>query len=210
MDMRMRILLDEKTEKQLLYRSNFLGVSISSTVLLHLVLYHNKLNLTREDFKAFPVGEYRYLQIDVNDHVIRKYDAKPRFDNSISMLLSVSICKIIAETKTEWQTMTSENKAEMVFSTYSIEKDVINGMQDLKKRTGLTYTTIINYAASIDDGEPIDQLSLFNENKKKKQQGFQLTEKALHKTTGQAASQNMDIGKLLEIKLKKTLKTLDK
>lgn len=209
--MRMKIILDEETEKELLYRSNFLGVSISSSILLHLILYHDKSILNRENFNVFKNGNYRYLQMDVTECVIRKYDSKPRYDNSISMLLSVYLHDIVKKTKTEWESMASKIKLKMVFSTYSIEKNTISKMRELKKKTGLTFTTIINYAATMDDVEPIDQLSLFSDDTpKKQQQGFQLTKEALKKISGQAENQQIkSVGQLLEIKLKKTLEMLD-
>ncbi|KKE78660.1 hypothetical protein DTX80_17725 [Bacilli bacterium] len=205
--MRMKILLDNETEQELLYRSNYLGVSLSSIVLLHLVLYQRYPDLSREDFKRISTDKCRSLQIDVKDEVIKKFDSRPRYDNSISMLLSVFILKITKETKDAWKDIKHEEKFKMAFSTYSIAKEVIDEMKDVKQKTGLTFTTIINYAALM-DVDAINQLSLFSDSNEKKQQGFQLSEKAIEKIQGQALSQDISVGNLLEIKLEKALKRL--
>ncbi|WP_168189742.1 hypothetical protein, partial [Herbaspirillum sp. VT-16-41] len=149
----------------------------------------------------------RSLQIDVKDEVIKKFDSRPRYDNSISMLLSVFILKITKETKDAWKDIKHEEKFKMAFSTYSIAKEVIDEMKDVKQKTGLTFTTIINYAALM-DVDAINQLSLFSDSNEKKQQGFQLSEKAIEKIQGQALSQDISVGNLLEIKLEKALKRL--
>lgn len=208
--MRVKLLLDEETESELLLRSNYLGVSLSSTILLHLILYDKLTTLNREELQEFAKnGKHRTLQIDIKEHVIKKYDTKTRYNNSLSLFLSIYVSKVVKLTKTEWKDICSFEKTKMGFSTYSIERDVIKKMNAIKTKTGLTFTTIINYAALIEI-EKINQLSLFDESKTKKQQGFQLSTKAITKIHGQALALKISIGNLLEIKLKKALEILDK
>lgn len=203
---RLKLLLDESTERELIKRSNYIGVSISSIVLLHLILYSDSTTVKRNDFNYLSDIETRSLQLDIKDYVIERYDEKPHYNNSLYLFLSVYLEKIVRKTKVEWEGNYSSEKQEMNFSTYSIEEYVIEKMRKFKDATGLTYTTLINYAALIKTDK---QLSLFDNGYSKTKQGFQLSDAVLIKVETEAESLNVSVGNLLENKLEKLLLSLD-
>lgn len=203
---RLKLLLDESTETELVKRSNYIGASLSSIVLLHLVLYHDSVTINRKDFNSIQNIETRSLQLDVKDYVIEKYDEKPRYNNSIYLFLSVYLGKVVRKTKGEWEGFHSVEKQGMNFSTYSIEDYVIEKMKRFKEETGLTYTALINYAALIKTDK---QLSLFDNGISKTKQGFQLTDVVLDRVEKESKSLKVSAGNLLENKLEKLLISLD-
>ena len=203
---RLKLLLDESTERELIKRSNYVGVSISSIVLLHLVLYSDSTIVKRSDFDYLQDIKKRSLQLDIKDYVLERYDEKPRYNNSLYLFLSVFLEKIVHNTKVEWEEINSNVKQEMNFSTYSIEENVVGKMRKFKHATGLTYTTIINYAALM----KIDKkLSFFDNGISRSMQGFQLSDAVLIKIETEAKSLNVSVGNLLENKLGKLLLSLD-
>lgn len=212
--LRIKVLLQQETEQELQLRANFFGVSISSIILLHYLLYNDLTNISRDDFKEFDFdnqNDYRALQIDIEQSVINIYDAKPRFNYSVSKLLSVEIYKIVKMTKLDWINMQSEEKSAMSYSTYLIDEDVISKVYELKNCTGLTLTTIVNYSSFIDVSKE-EQITMYDDEKTSKvKQGFQLCLPTKNLISSVLKIQTKKTtGVWLEKKLKKGLERLDK
>lgn len=204
--MRMKILMDKDTESELTERSNFLGVPLSSTILLHFLLYPSS-NVKREDFSTFSLEGKRSIQMDIKEYVIKKYDEKTRYNNSLYLLMSIHLKKAVKKTSNEWKNWRSKKKSEMFFSTYSIDQSVLERMKNLKRETGLTFTVLVNYAALQTTDE---QMGLFDSEVDKKSQGFQLaTPEIKDRLEEECERKNTNPGNLLGKKLEKTLFSLD-
>ncbi|MCY8497750.1 hypothetical protein P8917_10095 [Bacillus atrophaeus] len=205
--MRMKIIMDEETESELTERSYYLGVSLSSIILLHFVLYSSSSDVKREDFSSFSIEGKRSMQMDIKEYVINKYAEKTRFNNSLYILMSIHLKKAVDKTKKEWENWRSKKKSEMFFSTYSIDQTVLERMQKFKGETGLTFTALANYAAlqTIED-----QMNLFDSERDKKSQGLQLAKpEIIERIAKECDRKNTNPGNLLGKKLEKTLFSLD-
>lgn len=203
----MKIIMDEETENELTERSYYLGVSLTSIILLHFVLYSSSSAVKREDFSMFSIEGKRSIQMDIKEYVINKYDEKTRFNNSLYLLMSLHLKKVVETTKNEWGNWRAKKKSEMFFSTYSIDREILERMKKIKKETGLTFTVLANYAALQNVDE---QLSLFASEKDKKSQGLQLARPEITEHIAKECDRRkISPGNLLAKKLEKTLFSLD-
>lgn len=197
--MRVKLMLSKESEVELVQRSNYLGVSLSSFVLLQLVLYEPS-NVRRDEYLTFLNNEdKRSLQIELNDNIIQKFDSQPLFNNPLYIYLSIHLSKVVNETKKEWKEKKSLDKENMKFSTYQLSKKLVDKIAELKKRTNLTLTTFINYAATL-------QSETQPNNDERKRQGVQLSEPIYIEIRKDTAN----IGKALEGKMEYLFKTLEK
>lgn len=203
----MRIFLKDETEKELLLRANGLGVSISNIIRLHLILYSERVVVKKEDLECFKKEGGRFFQIDVQEGLLDKYDKKIRYKYTLSDLLTVHIYKSVNTTIKEWKEIRSNAREEMSFSTYMLNPNIVKKMNDIKKETGLTLTTIINYSSFLKVGNK--KASPLNDEKKVKQ-GFQIKNNTLECLEKQSDIENIKVGHLLELKIKKFARILEK
>lgn len=200
---RVQFFLNADTKKELTERANYLGVSVSSLILHHLVVYPAN-TFSRNDFEDFDKDKAQPFQMDISEYVLQKFDGQARYNYALYFYLSVHLQKVVAETMSEWKKWKSKTKQSNYFSTYSVEESVIKRMSEVKKKTKLSFTTMVNYAALLEEYN----LRLIDEDGNKKRQGFQLSEEISKYVVKESEEININRGKFLEIKLERLLNRL--
>lgn len=171
--MKIGLLLTHEIYQELERRGHYLGISKTSTVLLHLVLYANQFKeVTKEELEhelnKIEVS-HQQLQVEISDFILLKYENRKMYLLTVRKYLSAYLSYVVDHT--EWK-----SEKEPVFkevSTTCLSQGAANQLTSFREQTGIPNTALLNYALTLDYSAP--STKLINKESDRVQQGIQLT-----------------------------------
>ena len=167
------LLLTQEIYQELERRGHYLGISKTSTVLLHLVLYANQFKeVTKEELESelekIEVS-HQQLQVEISNFILLKYENRKMYLLTVRKYLSAYLSYVVDHT--EWKS--EKDPAFKVISTTCLSQGAANQLTSFKEQTGIPNTALLNYAVTLDYRAPSTEWASKGTNRV--QQGIQLT-----------------------------------
>lgn len=171
--MKIGLLLTHEIYQELEKRGHYLGISKTSTVLLHLVLYATQFKeVTKEELEnelEKIEASHQQLQVEMSDFILLKYDNRKMYLLTVRKYLSAYLSYIVNHTN--WKS--EEKSVFKVVSTTSLSQGAVNQLASFREKTGIPNTALLNYAVTLDYRAPSTEWTGKGTNRV--QQGIQLT-----------------------------------
>jgi len=167
------LLLTHEIYQELERRGHYLGISKTSTVLLHLVLYATQFKeVTKEELEheldKIEVS-HQQLQVEISDVILLKYDNRKMYLLTVRKYLSAYLSYVVNHTN--WKS--EEKSVFKAVSTTCLSQETVNQLALFKEQTGIPNTALLNYALTLDYSAP--SAKLISKESDRVQQGVQLT-----------------------------------
>lgn len=167
------LLLTHEVYQELEKRGHYLGISKTSTVLLHLVLYATQFKeVTKEELEheldKIEVS-HQQLQVEMSDFILLKYDNRNMYLLTFRKYLSAYLSYVVNHTN--WKS--EEKSVFKVVSTTCLSQGAVNQLASFREKTGIPNTALLNYAFTLDYSTPSTEWVSKESNRV--QQGIQLT-----------------------------------
>lgn len=167
------LLLTHEIYQELERRGHYLGISKTSTVLLHLVLYATQFKeVTKEELEheldKIEVS-HQQLQVEMSDFILLKYDNRKMYLLTFRKYLSAYLSYVVNHTN--WKS--EEKSVFKVVSTTCLSQGAVNQLASFREKTGIPNTALLNYAVTLDYRAPSTEWTSKGTNRV--QQGIQLT-----------------------------------
>lgn len=167
------LLLTHEIYQELEKRGHYLGISKTSTVLLHLVFYATQFKeITKEELEheldKIEVS-HQQLQVEMSDFILLKYDNRKMYLLTVRKYLSAYLSYVVNHTN--WKS--EEKSVFKVVSTTSLSQGAVNQLASFREKTGIPNTALLNYAFTLDYSAPSTEWASKGNNRV--QQGIQLT-----------------------------------
>ncbi|SDQ02569.1 hypothetical protein LHA31_12255 (plasmid) [Carnobacterium viridans] len=148
--MKIGLLLTHEIYQELERRGHYLGISKTSTVLLHLVLYANQFKeVTKEELeselKKLEVS-HQQLQVEISDFILLKYDNRKMYLLTFRKYLSAYLSYVVNHTN--WKS--EEKSVFKVVSTTFLSQGAVNQLASFREKTGIPNTALLNYVFTVD------------------------------------------------------------
>lgn len=171
--MKIGLLLTHEIYQELERRGHYLGISKTSTVLLHLVLYATQFKeVTKEELEheldKIEVS-HQQLQVEISDVILLKYDNRKMYLLTVRKYLSAYLSYVVNHTN--WKS--EEKSVFKAVSTTCLSQETVNQLALFKEQTGIPNTALLNYALTLDYSAP--SAKLISKESDRVQQGIQLT-----------------------------------
>lgn len=171
--MKIGLLLTREIYQELERRGHYLGISKTSTVLLHLVLYATQFKeVTKEELEneldKIEVS-HQQLQVEMSDFILLKYDNRKMYLLTFRKYLSAYLSYVVNHTN--WKS--EEKSVFKVVSTTCLSQGAVNQLASFREKTGIPNTALLNYAFTLDYSTPSTEWVSKESNRV--QQGIQLT-----------------------------------
>lgn len=171
--MKIGLLLTHEIYQELERRGHYLGISKTSTVLLHLVLYATQFKeVTKEELEheldKIEVS-HQQLQVEISDVILLKYDNRKMYLLTVRKYLSAYLSYVVNHTN--WKS--EEKSVFKAVSTTCLSQETVNQLALFKEQTGIPNTALLNYALTLDYSAP--SAKLISKESDRVQQGVQLT-----------------------------------
>ena len=171
--MKIGLLLTREIYQELERRGHYLGISKTSTVLLHLVLYATQFKeVTKEELEneldKIEVS-HQQLQVEISDFILLKYDNRKMYLLTVRKYLSAYLSYVVHHTN--WKS--EEKSVFKAVSTTCLSQETVNQLALFKDQTGIPNTALLNYAVTLDYRAPSTEWTSKGTNRV--QQGIQLT-----------------------------------
>lgn len=171
--MKIGLLLTHEIYQELERRGHYLGISKTSTVLLHLVLYANQFKeVTKEELESelekIEVS-HQQLQVEMSDFILLKYENRKMYLLTVRKYLSAYLSYVVNHTN--WKS--EKEPVFKVVSTTCLSQEAANQLALFKDQTGIPNTALLNYAFTLDYSTPSTEWVSKESNRV--QQGIQLT-----------------------------------
>jgi len=167
------LLLTYEIYQELERRGHYLGISKTSTVLLHLVLYATQFKeVTKEELETELDNievSHQQLQVEMSDFILLKYDNRKMYLLTVRKYLSAYLSYVVNHTN--WKS--EEKSVFKVVSTTSLSQGAVNQLASFREKTGIPNTALLNYAFTLDYRAPSTEWVSKGTNRV--QQGIQLT-----------------------------------
>lgn len=171
--MKIGLLLTHEIYQELERRGHYLGISKTSTVLLHLVLYANQFKeITKEELENELENievSHQQLQVEISNFILLKYENRKMYLLTVRKYLSAYLSYVVDHT--EWKS--EKDPAFKVISTTCLSQGAANQLTSFKEQTGIPNTALLNYAVTLDYRAPSTEWTSKGTNRV--QQGIQLT-----------------------------------
>ena len=171
--MKIGLLLTHEIYQELERRGHYLGISKTSTVLLHLVLYANQFKeVTKEELENELENievSHQQLQVEMSDFILLKYDNRKMYLLTVRKYLSAYLSYVVNHTN--WKS--EEKSVFKAVSTTCLSQETVNQLALFKEQTGIPNTALLNYALTLDYSAP--SAKLISKESDRVQQGVQLT-----------------------------------
>ena len=171
--MKIGLLLTHEIYQELERRGHYLGISKTSTVLLHLVLYANQFKeVTKEELENELENievSHQQLQVEMSDFILLKYDNRKMYLLTVRKYLSAYLSYVVNHTN--WKS--EEKSVFKAVSTTCLSQETVNQLALFKEQTGIPNTALLNYAFTLDYSAP--SAKLISKESDRVQQGVQLT-----------------------------------
>ena len=171
--MKIGLLLTHEIYQELERRGHYLGISKTSTVLLHLVLYANQFKeVTKEELENELENievSHQQLQVEISDVILLKYDNRKMYLLTVRKYLSAYLSYVVNHTN--WKS--EEKSVFKAVSTTCLSQETVNQLALFKEQTGIPNTALLNYAFTLDYSAP--SAKLISKESDRVQQGVQLT-----------------------------------
>ncbi|MGX7388854.1 hypothetical protein ACWOF5_11560 [Carnobacterium divergens] len=171
--MKIGLLLTHEIYQELEKRGHYLGISKTSTVLLHLVLYATQFKeVTKEELEnelEKIEASHQQLQVEISDVILLKYDNRKMYLLTVRKYLSAYLSYVVHHTN--WKS--EEKSVFKVVSTTSLSQRAVNQLASFREKTGIPNTALLNYAFTLDYSAPSTEWASKESNRV--QQGIQLT-----------------------------------
>lgn len=167
------LLLTHEIYQELEKRGHYLGISKTSTVLLHLVFYATQFKeVTKEELEheldKIEVS-HQQLQVEMSDFILLKYDNRKMYLLTVRKYLSAYLSYVVHHTN--WKS--EEKSVFKVVSTTCLSQETVNQLALFKDQTGIPNTALLNYAFTLDYSTP--STDWVSKESNRVQQGIQLT-----------------------------------
>jgi len=167
------LLLTREIYQELERRGHYLGISKTSTVLLHIVLYATQFKeVTKEELEheldKIEVS-HQQLQVEISDVILLKYDNRKMYLLTVRKYLSAYLSYVVNHTN--WKS--EEKSVFKAVSTTCLSQETVNQLALFKEQTGIPNTALLNYALTLDYSAP--SAKLISKESDRVQQGIQLT-----------------------------------
>lgn len=171
--MKIGLLLTREIYQELERRGHYLGISKTSTVLLHIVLYATQFKeVTKEELEheldKIEVS-HQQLQVEISDVILLKYDNRKMYLLTVRKYLSAYLSYVVNHTN--WKS--EEKSVFKAVSTTCLSQETVNQLALFKEQTGIPNTALLNYALTLDYSAP--SAKLISKESDRVQQGIQLT-----------------------------------
>ena len=171
--MKIGLLLTHEIYQELEKRGHYLGISKTSTVLLHLVFYATQFKeVTKEELEneldKIEVS-HQQLQVEISDFILLKYDNRKMYLLTVRKYLSAYLSYVVHHTN--WKS--EEKSVFKAVSTTCLSQETVNQLALFKEQTGIPNTALLNYAFTLDYSAPSTEWVSKGTNRV--QQGIQLT-----------------------------------
>ena len=167
------LLLTHEIYQELERRGHYLGISKTSTVLLHLVLYATQFKeVTKEELENELdkiEASHQQLQVEISDFILLKYDNRKVYLLTVRKYLSAYLSYVVNHTN--WKS--EEKSVFKAVSTTCLSQETVNQLALFKEQTGIPNTALLNYALTLDYSAP--SAKLISKESDRVQQGIQLT-----------------------------------
>ena len=167
------LLLTREIYQELERRGHYLGISKTSTVLLHLVLYATQFKeVTKEELEHELDNievSHQQLQVEMSDFILLKYDNRKMYLLTFRKYLSAYLSYVVNHTN--WKS--EEKSVFKVVSTTCLSQGAVNQLASFREKTGIPNTALLNYAVTLDYRAPSTEWTSKGTNRV--QQGIQLT-----------------------------------
>jgi len=167
------LLLTHEIYQELEKRGHYLGISKTSTVLLHLVFYATQFKeVTKEELEneldKIEVS-HQQLQVEISDVILLKYDNRKMYLLTVRKYLSAYLSYVVNHTN--WKS--EEKSVFKAVSTTCLSQETVNQLALFKEQTGIPNTALLNYAFTLDYSAP--SAEWVSKESDRVQQGIQLT-----------------------------------
>ena len=167
------LLLTHEIYQELEKRGHYLGISKTSTVLLHLVFYATQFKeVTKEELEneldKIEVS-HQQLQVEISDFILLKYDNRKMYLLTVRKYLSAYLSYVVHHTN--WKS--EEKSVFKAVSTTCLSQETVNQLALFKEQTGIPNTALLNYAFTLDYSAP--SAKWVSKESNRVQQGIQLT-----------------------------------
>lgn len=167
------LLLTHEIYQELEKRGHYLGISKTSTVLLHLVFYATQFKeVTKEELEneldKIEVS-HQQLQVEMSDFILLKYDNRKMYLLTVRKYLSAYLSYVVNHTN--WKS--EEKSVFKAVSTTCLSQETVNQLALFKEQTGIPNTALLNYAFTLDYSAP--SAEWVSKESDRVQQGIQLT-----------------------------------
>lgn len=204
--MKIGLLLTPNSYQELERRGHYLGISKTSTVLLHLVLYANEFNdITKDELEnelEKIEAENQQLQVEISDFILLKYENRKMYLLTVRKYLSAYLSHVVSHTN--WK-----NEKEPVFkgiSTTCFSQGAVNQLMSFKEKTGIPHTALINYALTLEYSAP--STKYISKESNRVQQGIQLTKSSYQRVKDLSEQTGYPKNVVLEQQLIKLLENI--
>lgn len=171
--MKIGLLLTHEIYQELEKRGHYLGISKTSTVLLHLVFYATQFKeVTKEELENELdkiEASHQQLQVEISDFILLKYDNRKMYLLTVRKYLSAYLSYVVHHTN--WKS--EEKSVFKAVSTTCLSQETVNQLALFKEQTGIPNTALLNYALTLDYSAP--SAKLISKESDRVQQGIQLT-----------------------------------
>ncbi|SJN43107.1 hypothetical protein FM115_09875 [Marinilactibacillus psychrotolerans 42ea] len=152
--MKIGLLLTHEIYQELENCGHYLGISKTSTVLLHLVLYAIKFNeVSKEELEneldKIEVSHQR-LQVEMSDFILLKYDNRKMYLLTVRKYLSAYLRYVVNHTN--WKI--EEKAVFKVVSTTYLSQVAVNQLASFREKTRIPNTALLNYTFTLDYSAP--------------------------------------------------------
>lgn len=171
--MKIGLLLTREIYQELERRGHYLGISKTSTVLLHLVLYATQFKeVTKEELEneldKIEVS-HQQLQVEISNFILLKYENRKMYLLTVRKYLSAYLSYVVNHTN--WKS--EEKSVFKAVSTTCLSQETVNQLALFKEQTGIPNTALLNYAFTLDYSAP--SAEWVSKESDRVQQGIQLT-----------------------------------
>lgn len=206
--MKIGLLLTREIYQELERRGHYLGISKTSTVLLHLVLYATQFKeVTKEELEheldKIEVS-HQQLQVEISDVILLKYDNRKMYLLTVRKYLSAYLSYVVNHTN--WKS--EEKSVFKAVSTTCLSQETVNQLALFKEQTGIPNTALLNYALTLDYSAP--SAKLISKESDRVQQGVQLTKSSSEKVKELSEATGYPKNIVLEQQLIKLLENIVK
>lgn len=145
--MKIKFSFTDQHYQELVQRANFLGISRTAVILLHLYLYEEPYaDLSQEALQV--QGEslepmQNTIQVEVPDALIAMYANHKTYFLSASAYFTGFLNAVLKETSGSWRT--SEQLQERIPTTLSLDQRIIDQVAIFSAQTGLHFSVIATY-----------------------------------------------------------------
>lgn len=197
--MKIKFSFTDPNYQELVQRANFLGISRTAAILLHLYLYEAVFSdLSQEDFQLelnpFE-SDQNSIQVLVPDALVAMYENHKTYFLSGSAYFTGFLNTVLKETTGTWRT--SDVLQDRTPTTLYLDQKVINQIDIFSQETGLQFSVIATYYltyAPLPEGERRSY-----EATEKVQFGVRLTDWAHNRLKERAAAKQLKPNQVLSL-----------